>query len=124
MQSRIGVQGFNQRQQTGLVRRLGQHMHFRKNAEFGAGLLLASDIDLEAASSPTRTNARPGTTPRSFNSATRCPSSRWICAATARPSTTLSGSGIISFRDGVGFQHLDALDGQHWRFRPALGHAF
>src|ERR1019366_8193360 len=71
--------------------------------------------------SPTRTNARPGCTPRILSSPTRAESSRRICAATARPSMlVLDGGGW----DGIGIKHVDALDGDDWRVWPALVKSF
>ena len=42
----------------------------------------------------------------------------------ARPSTTLSGCGIIGFGYGVGVNDFNALYGQQRRIGPALGDAF
>src|SRR5580658_506563 len=79
---------------------------------------------LEAGSSPTRTNARPGVTPRCFRSAICCGKAPSTFAAMARPSMTLSGRGEVKALDDVGANYLDALDGHNGRVRPTLINAF
>ena len=92
---------------------------------------------MEAGSSPTRTNARPGTTPRAFNAA----------IARGQFALDLRGDGaavneivhdkilarphlwdLIGFMTGCGLvgqrQHVNVLDGQHRGVRPARVHAF
>src|SRR5579863_4526459 len=79
---------------------------------------------LEAASSPTRTKAKPGCAPRLFSSAMRCPSSPRTAAAMARPSMTLFGRGEVKTLDDVFLQNLDVLNRDDRRIWPARVHAF
>ena len=87
VQPRIGVQFLQQREQFSLAGRFRQNVRFGKNAEFGAGLFLAPDINLgrrvfaDAHEREARPECRALSTPRCGRA-----SSRWICAAMARPS--------------------------------------
>src|SRR5580698_8371801 len=70
---------------------------------------------LEAGSSPTRTKAKPGVTPRCFSSVICCGKAPRTFAAITRPSMTLSGWGEVltaEALDDVGGEHLDVLNGQ------------